>query len=480
VLAAAGLACEPPPDEAFDEVGQLAVSNPFTASDDFGTMQVFSTTGRIDTSNPFFQNLGTNGRTCNSCHKLEDSLGISVKRINSIFGATQGLDPIFRINDGSNAPTGFYAKTSTLSERQISFSMLLAHGVIRVGQPIPASRDFSLAAVQDPYFFASASELSLFRRPMPSVNMAFSVHVMWDGRESEGGRTAVRDALINQANDATTGHAQRATNLDSTTRARIADFQLKLFSAQSRSKLVGALDVAGCTVDEAGEECERAQGNAINLSKVLTNGTPGGDQGPFGPFAIGINDPLAAGFRNVSFTPFDPWEEIPEEDTTSLARNRRDIGIGENIFYTKPIRITGVAGLNDANRPVVNGFCTTCHNTPDAGTHSRPRLFDTGVADASGANPLFTSDFPIYTFRRNSDGFQRSVTDPGLALRTGKFGDLGRFKVPSLRGLGARAPYFHNGSAKTLNDVMNFYNRRFNIGFTAEEIRQVVLFLQQT
>jgi cytochrome c peroxidase len=129
---------------------------------------------------------------------------------------------------------------------------------------------------------------------------------------------------------------------------------------------------------------------------------------------------------------------------------------------------------------VVDGFCTTCHNTPDVGTHSRPRLFDTGVADASGANPLFTSDFPIYTFRRKSDGFQRSVTDPGLALRTGKFNDLGRFKVPSLRGLGARAPFFHNGSAKTLTDVLNFYNRRFNIGFTADEIRKVVRFLEQT
>jgi cytochrome c peroxidase len=102
------------------------------------------------------------------------------------------------------------------------------------------------------------------------------------------------------------------------------------------------------------------------------------------------------------------------------------------------------------------------------------------VANAAGNNPLFTSDFPIYTFRRKSDGFQRSVTDPGLALRTGKFNDLGKFKAPSLRSLGSRAPFFHNGSAKTLNDVVNFYNQRFNIGFTTEEIRKVVLFLQQT
>jgi cytochrome c peroxidase len=481
-LAGTGLACEPPSDDGTEEAS-ADLTTTSTFADDFGTTQVFSTASTgIDTSNPFFKSLGTNGRTCNSCHKLENALGISVAKIKQIFDATGGTDPIFRINDGSNAPTGFYANTSTASARATSFSMLLAHGDIRVGQPMPAGADFNIAAIQDPYFFASARELSLFRRPMPSVNMAFSTHVMWDGRESEG-RPAVRDALINQANDATTGHAQRATPLDSTTRAAIADFQLKLFAAQSSALSVGALDVAGCTVDGNGEPCEKARGNAKNLAAVL-NGSPGSEeQGSFGPFAIGINDPFVAGFKNISFTIFEPWESenFPESDTSTRTRQRGEIGDGENLFYTKPISISGVAGLNDAlGQTVVHGFCTTCHNTPDVGTHSRPRLFDTGVADASGANPLFTSDFPIYTFRRNSDSFQRSVTDPGLALRTGKFKDLGRFKVPSLRGLGPRAPYFHNGSAKNLTDVVNFYNRRFNIGFTADEIRKVVLFLQQT
>ena len=53
-------------------------------------------------------------------------------------------------------------------------------------------------------------------------------------------------------------------------------------------------------------------------------------------------------------------------------------------------------------------------------------------------------------------------------------------RIHHLRGLGARAPYFHNGEARDLTDVVRFYNQRFNIGFTAEEIRKVVLFLQQT
>jgi cytochrome c peroxidase len=483
VAIAIPVACEPPPDdEAFDETSQ-EITTSSTFADDFGTVQVFSSASAgIDTTNPFFKNLGTNGRTCNSCHKLENAMGISVARINQIFNSSNGTDPLFRINDGSNAPVGFYANTSTLTARRTSFGMLLKHGDIRVGEPVPGGADYHLAAVQDPYGFASAAELSLFRRPMPSVNMAFASHVMWDGRESEG-RPAVRDALMNQANDATTGHAQRATPIDSKTRAAIADFQLKLFAAQSSAKSVGALNVAGCTVTADGDPCEKARGNAKNLFAVL-KGTPGSEEeGPFGPFAIGINDPFAPGFKNISFTPYEPWESdnFPASDTSTKTIQRGEIGDGENLFYTKPIKITGVTGLNDVlKQPVVNGFCTTCHNTPDVGTHSRPRFFDTGVANAAGNNPLFTSDFPIYTFRRNSDSAQRSVTDPGLALRTGKYNDLGRFKVPSLRSLGARAPFFHNGSAKTLTDVVNFYNQRFNIGFTADEIRKVVLFLQQT
>jgi hypothetical protein len=468
------------------EVSTGALTGSITSSNPFGRATVISTdaTNGIDRNNPFFKSLGTNGRTCESCHKLDNTLGVSTAKINSLFNSSQGLDPIFRINDGSNAPTGFFAKIGTVEERKVSFSMLLRHGVIRVGLPVPSSRDFNLVAVQDPYFFASAKELSLFRRPLPSVNMAFGSHVMWDGRESEQGRTRVRDALLNQANDATVGHAEAAQPITAAQRAAIADFQLKLFAAQTSSNIVGSLSVKACDVSpETGEPCEPARGGPRALVKLLTEGSPGSEeQGEFPKFAIGINDSFAPGFKNISFVPFEPWESenLDEDDDSTINRTRGDIGDGENIFYTKPIRITGVAGLNDAmGKSVVNGFCTTCHNNPDVGNHSRPRFFNIGIANAQG-NPLFTSEYPLYTFRRNSDSKQITVTDPGLALRTGKFNDIGRFKVPTLRGLGARAPYFHNGMARTLTDVVKFYNQRFQIGFTDEEIRKVVLFLQQT
>lgn len=60
---------------------------------------------------------------------------------------------------------------------------------------------------------------------------------------------------------------------------------------------------------------------------------------------------------------------------------------------------------------------------------------------------------------------------------SGNCADIGKLKGPILRGLAARAPYFHNGSAATLTDVVNFYDQRFNIGFTARQRQDLVNFL---
>ena len=47
-----------------------------------------------------------------------------------------------------------------------------------------------------------------------------------------------------------------------------------------------------------------------------------------------------------------------------------------------------------------------------------------------------------------------------------------------LRGLSSRAPYFHNGSAASLKDVVDFYDSRFNIGFTDQEKNDLIAFLR--
>ena len=70
------------------------------------------------------------------------------------------------------------------------------------------------------------------------------------------------------------------------------------------------------------------------------------------------------------------------------------------------------------------------------------------------------------------------MTDPGRALITGQWKDVGRFKGPILRGLVGRAPYFHNGSATTLEDAVNFYDVRFDLNLTQRQKDDLVAFLR--
>src|SRR5512135_3282953 len=146
-----------------------------------GFAATYSITGAIDLANPFFQNLGTNGRACVSCHQPSDGWTVTPDHIQARFDATGGTDPIFRPNDGSNSPD---ADVSTVEARRNAYSMLLNKGLIRVGMGIPANAEFDLIAVDDPYGYASATELSLFRRPLPATNLGFLTAVMWDGRET--------------------------------------------------------------------------------------------------------------------------------------------------------------------------------------------------------------------------------------------------------------------------------------------------------
>jgi cytochrome c peroxidase len=129
---------------------------------------------------------------------------------------------------------------------------------------------------------------------------------------------------------------------------------------------------------------------------------------------------------------------------------------------------------DDLGVPVLHGTCTTCHDTPGAGNHSIPAPLDIGLTDASRRTP----DMPLYTLRRISTNETIQTTDPGRALITGKWKDIGRFKGPILRALSGRAPYFHNGFAADLGAVVDFYDSRFAIGLTAQEKSDLVAFLQ--
>jgi cytochrome c peroxidase len=85
---------------------------------------------------------------------------------------------------------------------------------------------------------------------------------------------------------------------------------------------------------------------------------------------------------------------------------------------------------------------------------------------------------PLYTLRNNTTGATIQTTDPGKALISGKWADIGKFKGPILRSVSLHAPYFHNGSAATLDAVLDFYEGRFGLGLTVQERADLVAFLQ--
>ena len=188
-----------------------------------GLAATFNTAGPLDRNNPFFQSLGTNGRSCGTCHQASDGWTVIPSHIQARFEATNGTDPIFRLNDGSNAPN---ADVSTVAARKAAYSMLLTKGLIRVGIGIPDTAEFELIDVDDPYDFATAGELSLFRRPLPTTNLKFLSTVMWDGRETFPDATSTECVfgttrcfatlhfdLADQSNSATVGHAKAAQPL---------------------------------------------------------------------------------------------------------------------------------------------------------------------------------------------------------------------------------------------------------------------------
>jgi hypothetical protein len=408
-----------------------------------------------DLGNPFFQPLGTNGRRCVTCHRPAQGWTVTPAELRVRFERTNGLEPIFRSNDGS-ACEG--ADISTLPARRRAFSLLLEKGLIRIALEMPAGAEFEIVGVDDPNHCASrAGTVSVYRRPLPAANVKFLSAVMWDGRESKPGQ-AIRDGLIGQVVSAVTGHAQGATPAPADVHA-IVDFELGLFAAQAVDRAAGSL----------------ADGDARSGPTALSGE----------PFCLGINDPLdmrpampgACGVSSGGLNPF--VFRLFRKWTTAASPERQAIARGEAIFNTRRFVIDEVPGLNGrlgdpVSRPIETGTCSVCHDTPNAGNHSVPMALDIGVADASRRAP----ELPLYTLRRRATGEILRTTDPGRAMVTGKWDDIGKFKGPVLRALAARPPYFHDGSAATLRDLIDFYDARFQARFTAREKADLLAFLR--
>jgi cytochrome c peroxidase len=468
----------------FPDIGVGAQATPFVIPgleidrDPGGAIASFQPNGpTLTAKNGFFQNLGTNGRTCFTCHQPQDGWSLSARHAQDRFYANPN-DPLFRLVDGATCPSD---DVSTHRKQQKAYRLLLEKGLIRIGLPIPSTGlEFQITDVNDPYGCntnpttgltgSTTGTVSVYRRPLPAANLGFLSAIMWDGREP---------SLFSQAVSATLGHAQGAVAPTAAQQQQIVTFE---GCTRANTKELCAETPAGAGVftaqifDDAGRFLfsNGANGGPISLSQQAAK------------FFIGVNDPLGqnptgAPFSADVFDLYGNWGNLHGHSPKS--ERRQAIARGEELFNTTKINITGVAGLNDAlNQTSIPGFCGTCHDTPDVGNHSVKAPLNIGVANAGADSPpaLDITGLPIFTIWCTSGplaGQTFEVTDPGRALITGKCADIGKVKGPILRGLAARAPYFHNGSAATLADVVEFYNQRFDIGFTEQQKADLLAFL---
>jgi len=102
----------------------------------------------IDTSGAFFQSIGTNGRSCFTCHQPAQAFSISAEEVKARFEATHGLDPLFRTVDGSNCDHNI--DTSSEGGRRQAYSLLVRRGVIRIALAMPTGAEFKVVSVANP------------------------------------------------------------------------------------------------------------------------------------------------------------------------------------------------------------------------------------------------------------------------------------------------------------------------------------------
>ena len=453
-----------------------------------GLMGTFKADGPFDKRNEFFRNLGANGRSCATCHIAEQAMSFTPEHAQRLFKQTRGADPLFAGVDGANCAT-------VARSDRAGHSLLLKSGLIRIATPVPVNAEYSISVVQDPYGCALGVDpktqvltASVYRRPLPTANLTFLSAIMFDGRETllplNSAATLdanLRSNLLHQAMDATLNHAEAAAAPTDAQLNSIVDFELGIFSGQLWDRGAGMLNDDG------------AKGGPLDLSRQL--------------YYPGINDSLGADPSGLAFTPASMTLYSAWEQSGSNRRRRHDdreaaravIAAGEALFNSAPMTISNVRGLNDnvvLNKPTTfAGTCATCHDTPNVGHHSLPLPLDIGTGHTANANfesdplvaravsELSMPDLPVFVISGCPNPFNPGqmasfyTTDPGRALITGKCADFNRIKGPILRGLAARAPYFHNGAAANLRELINFYNQRFQMALSEAQKDQLVAFL---
>ncbi len=415
-----------------------------------GLVTIVNADGAIHTrGHAFFAALGSNGRACITCHQPSNAMSVSVVSLRERWVETDGKDAVFAAIDGSNCP-------DLPQSARSSHSLLLDRGLFRIALPWPPRNaegapirpEFRIEVVRDPTgcntnpvygLKSSHPSISVFRRPRVAANLKYALAgdsgavLMADAREPSVQAQASTAALV---------HEQAGSPPSPEQLRQIVEFESQIFVAQSA-------DIRGGLLNER-------------------DGPP-----VLGPqnLAAGRGVRLDGHLEAVSF---DSWR-TPKQDLEGLQREfRASVARGSDVFFQRSFQIHDVFASRGGEAAA--GTCATCHAAGivrwmDIGTTSGPS------AEASSELPLFRitceASAPAHAFR----GQVIYTQDPGRGLISGKCADVGAIVMQQFRGLAARAPYFSNGSAKDLKELVDFYDRRFEIRFTEREKQDLVNFL---
>jgi hypothetical protein len=444
---------------------------------DLGVLRVLLSGDPVVTKgHPFFEPLGKNGRACITCHQPADAMGLAAATARARWDATDGKDPLFAA-DGSNCP-------NLPQERRESHSLLTDHGLIRIQRDWPPrtpdgkriTPDFTLEVAHDPTGCNSGKygpkapdpSVSVYRRVRPVANLKYLLAtgfeydpkqslplprdpesgVLLSGNLMADGRASTLNA---QARDAGLTHLEFADRLSREQLLAITEFETRIHTAQQRN-------VVGVDLDSGGAE---------GGPKLLADSMPG---------------MLGSDNGRPVWSEFAAWENPASDDaqlTPAQREYRASVARGARVFREKTFLITDSAGINSPmgfGNPVRNS-CVFCHNMSQMGNDVAPGQVDLGTTTLPFADPApHLPLFRITCLKDPHPHYGRSILtqDPGFALTTGRCADVGKITLQSMRGLAARAPYFSNGLAKDLMGVVEYYERRYNIGYTEQEKQDLV------
>jgi len=158
-----------------------------------------------------------------------------------------------------------------------------------------------------------------------------------------------------------------------------------------------------------------------------------------------------------------------QEVTQAIASFERTLVFGDSPFdryyFGKDPKAMSEAAIRGLNIFVGQGRCVSCHvieQTQSLFTDNRFHNIGVGINRIQEDVPRLTGEF-LKAKAAGANVDQKVLTEAktselGRFAVTDQFDDLGAFKTPTLRNVAVTAPYMHDGSLKTLHDVVTHYN----------------------